>query len=101
MRGRMKTGTGTGVEKETREATETGTGTGLETEKGTVLEREGEKSSGIRHIRKYAYFLKIRHCHSAGGIISVDSRWRKQIASSFGRKTRRLSDEVVPRRKPA
>ena len=29
--------------------------------------------------------------------LSVDKRWRLQVASSFGRLTRRLSDDVVPR----
>ena len=37
------------------------------------------------------------HCHPARGTISTDRRWRLQVASSFGHKTRRLPDDVVPR----
>ena len=37
------------------------------------------------------------HCHPARGIISADRRRRLQVASSFGCKTWRLSDDVVPR----
>ena len=48
--------------------------------------KEGEEESISTH-----------HCHSARGILSVDARWSLQIASSFGRKTRRLPDDVVPR----
>ena len=37
---------------------------------------------------------KIRHCHSARRIIPEDRRWRLQVASCSGGKTRRLSDDV-------
>ena len=40
---------------------------------------------------------KIRHCHSASGITSVDMRWRLQVANSFGPKTRRRFVDVLPR----
>ena len=55
---------------------------------GTRIERGGEEkgSSCIRYIRKEAEH-KTRHCHSVSGIISVDRKWRLQVASSFGRKT--------------
>ena len=39
----------------------------------------------------------IRYCHSARGIISIDGKWRLQIASSFWREPRRLLDNLVPR----
>ena len=50
-------------------------------------------------IRKQAEY-KIRRCHSAHGIryIIVNRRGCLQVASSFGRKTWRLSDDMVPRR---
>ena len=35
--------------------------------------------------------------HAIDGIISADRKWHLQVASSFGRKTRRLPDDVVPR----
>ena len=38
---------------------------------------------------------------SARGIISVDRRWRLQVASSFGRKTRCLPDDGILRGKPS
>ena len=59
----------------------------------------GEESSGFRHTRKEAE-EKTRRCHSARGIISADRRWRLQVASGFGRMTRRQSDDVVPRGEP-
>ena len=49
----------------------------------------------LPHQEKTEY--KTRHCHSARGIISVDKRWRLQVVNSFGRKTWRLPDDVVPR----
>ena len=75
------------------------TGTGSKTGKETKLEREGgeEENFGTRHIRKEAD-EKTRHCHSVRDIISVESRWRLQVASSFRHKIRRLPDDVVPRR---
>ena len=43
----------------------------------------------------------MRHCYcysySTRGITSLDKRWRLQVASSFGRVTRRPPDDVVPR----
>ena len=55
----------------------------------------GGESSEIRHFEKYAK-KKIRRCHSARGVIYVDRRWYLQVARNFGRKTRRLSDDMVP-----
>ena len=63
------------------------------------MEGGKENSSGIRYIRKEAK-QKIAYCHSAHGIVSVDEGWRLRVASNFGRKTRRLSDDVVPRGEP-
>ena len=55
-----------------------------------------KESSGIRHIKNPAGY-KIRRCHSARGTIFVDRRWFLQVAKSFGRNTRRLSNEVLPK----
>ena len=65
---------------------------------GTRMERKGgeKESFDIRPIMKEAAY-KTRYCHSARSIISVDRRWRLQVASIFWRKTRRLPDDVVPR----
>ena len=49
------------------------------------------------HTHTHTAEQKTRHCQSARGIISADRKWRLQVASSFGRKTRRLPDDVVPR----
>ena len=59
----------------------------------------GEESLEIRHSRIEAE-LKLRHCHSARGIISVDRGGRLQVASSFGYKTRCLFNDVERRREP-
>ena len=61
-------------------------------------ERE-EESSGIPLIR-IEVESKTRLCHSACGIISVERRGCLQVARSFGSKTRRLFDDVVPRGEP-
>ena len=78
--------------------TQTGTGTESETGVGTRMENKGveEESFGIHHIRKEAEH-KTRHCHSARGVISLDRRWRLQVARSFWSKIRRLLDGGVPR----
>ena len=36
-------------------------------------------------------------CTSHYSIIAVDRRWRLQVVSSFGRKTRRVPDDEIPR----
>ena len=99
IRGRTQDGNGDGSGDENESSSKTGTGS--ETEKGNGNENGEERGGRRRTLLSPTSGKKSRrHCHSVRGIIIifVDKSWRLQIASSFGRKTRRLSNGVVPRR---
>ena len=67
----------------------------------TRIHQRGER--GIeRELWKPRVRIKYKaHCHAARSIISVDKRWRLQVASSFGRLTRRLSSPTTAPVRPA
>ena len=77
---------GTGAGTETTAAADKRTGTRTRTERG---ERElGNPPHQNRRVDQALPFPRG---------ISVDRKWHLQVASCFGRKTRCLSDHVVPR----
>ena len=106
----MEMGTGVEDERQTRTGTETravvematgaGTGTGSKMGNKSRMEREGGGRTralvSATAISGKKSRIKIRHCHSARGIIPLDRRWYLQVAS-FSCTTRRLHDDVVPR----
>ena len=86
------------AETGTRTRTGTRTGTGWETGKGLRTEMEGTRRRTLVSAtsgNKQAEW-KTRYCHSARVTIS-DKRWHLQVVSSFGRKTRRVLNDVGSR----
>ena len=83
-RERRQRGNRDGEGTETRAVAETGTGTGRDRKRKGTDNGEGKEEGGRRRVRGII-------------IISIDRRWRLQVASMFWRKTRRLPDDVVSR----
>ena len=89
--------------RENRRKTGTGVETGTETriEKGKGGRRRAAALVSATSGNKQQEYKTRQYHHSARDIIytlySVNMEWRLKVASSFGRKTWRQPDDVVPR----
>ena len=96
-RAEAETGTGTGA----------GMGTGAEMGTGTITETGGgggpldsATSGKKKQIRRAGIAIPHTPLSILYTLYNADRRGRLQLTSSFGRKARRLSDDVVPRGEP-